>query len=559
MENRRMILAIVLSLLVWYLWLYFFKKPIEPERRMPDVTREEPATTPQKRLVDEPKSSAVRPERISEIKISPSKIKKETSIGFVTDRYTVNLSNRGGIINSFKYNGRNIELVVNRNNKFNARGFFDFAIYLSEDEFLRGSNLNEVLWNYRKESENVISFYTNMYINRRPFKIEKVYTFNKEDYYFKIDYRLTNTGSRDAQLPNDYIIVSPSDFLGPDMDFENQYNQLNYIYNLDGDYETTMKGGGFLGGSGSLKRENGNISWAGLMSRYFLLIMINENFSGSGVIFDTRENMPYRNGIYIPVGRIEPGGKILKSFKVYVGEKNKDKLASVDQNIIEASDVNTLIEPIRDFLMWCLIKINLLFGNMGWSLVIFSLLSKIVLLPLTQKSTESMKKMQELAPKINELKEKYKDKPDQMNKEVMKMYKTNKVNPLGGCLPLLLQMPFFFALWSALINSIDLWNSPFILWITDLSMPDTVMQIQGFNLNILPILMTGTSFIQQKLTTPAGGGTGQQQKMMMFMPLIFIFIFWNMPSGLVLYWTLQNVLQILHQVYVNKKSEEDKE
>ncbi|MCU0820918.1 MAG: YidC/Oxa1 family membrane protein insertase, partial [Spirochaetes bacterium] len=176
----------------------------------------------------------------------------------------------------------------------------------------------------------------------------------------------------------------------------------------------------------------------------------------------------------------------------------------------------------------------------------------------TQKSTESMKKMQELAPKMNELKEKYKDRPDMLNKEVMKMYKTHKVNPLGGCLPLLLQMPFFFALWSALINSIDLWQAPFIFWIKDLSLPDTVLTFSGYNLNILPIIMTATSYIQQKLTTPAGG-TNQQQKMMMFMPLVFIFIFWNMPSGLVLYWTLQNVLQILNQIYVNKKTEEVKE
>ena len=221
------------------------------------------------------------------------------------------------------------------------------------------------------------------------------------------------------------------------------------------------------------------------------------------------------------------------------------------------ADVSKWIEPIRDFLLWCLLKINLLVGNLGWSLVIFSILTKIVLLPLTQKSTESMKKMQELAPKMNEIKEKYKDRPDMLNKEVMKMYKTNKVNPLGGCLPLVLQMPFFFALWSALINSIDLWHAPFILWINDLSLPDTVFSMQGYNLNILPIIMTGTSFIQQKLTTPAGGA-GQQQKMMMFMPLVFIFIFWNMPSGLVLYWTLQNVLQILNQLYVNRKKEEVK-
>ena len=143
---------------------------------------------------------------------------------------------------------------------------------------------------------------------------------------------------------------------------------------------------------------------------------------------------------------------------MYLGEKDKKKLAAMDKSLIDAADVNSLIEPIRNFVIWCLMWINKLIGNLGWALVIFSLLTKVVFMPLTIKSTESMKKMQQLTPKLNELKAKYKDKPDQMQKEMMKLYKDNKVNPMGGCFPLLLQMPFFFALYSALIDSIDLWQ-----------------------------------------------------------------------------------------------------
>ncbi len=556
MENKRMILAIALSMAVWYAWLYFFKKPVEPPvKSVPDVRKEEPVRKAErdKGVVKETQ----KPERLSRIKIRPSRITKEASIEIATEKYAVSFSNRGGIIKSFKYKERDVELIVsNGNQAFNANGYFDFSIYLSEDEFLRGNELNEILWGYKKESDSVVKFFTTFYMNGKPIRLEKVFTFNKDDYYFKIEYSLANIGRGSAQFPNGYVIVSPSDFLGPDMDFDNQYNKLSYIYGLDGDFDRAEKGGGFFSDNGSLNRENGDIRWSGLMSRYFLLIMLNENFGGTGVIYDSRPETGYRAGVYIPADRIEPGEKFVKSFKVYVGEKDKEKLATVDKSIIDAADVSKWIEPIRDFLLWCLMKINLVVGNLGWSLVIFSLLSKLVLLPLTQKSTESMKKMQDLAPKINEIKEKYKDKPDMMNKEVMKLYKTNKVNPLGGCLPLILQMPFFFALWSALLNSIDMWQAPFIFWIQDLSLPDTVLKIQGFNLNILPIIMTATSFLQQKLTSPGGGATGQQQKMMMFMPLIFIFIFWNMPSGLVLYWTLQNVMQILHQVYINKRKEE---
>jgi YidC/Oxa1 family membrane protein insertase len=172
-------------------------------------------------------------------------------------------------------------------------------------------------------------------------------------------------------------------------------------------------------------------------------------------------------------------------------------------------------------------------------------------MPLTKKSTDSMKKMQELAPEVKKLQVKYKDKPDVLQKETMKLYKDNKVNPMGGCLPLLLQMPFFFALYSALINSIDLWNAPFMLWIKDLSMPDTVATISGFDINILPLLMTVSTIIQQKQTMVDTGN--QQQKIMMYMmPVILLFIFWTMPSGLVLYWFLQNLYQIVHQYVVNK-------
>jgi YidC/Oxa1 family membrane protein insertase len=155
---------------------------------------------------------------------------------------------------------------------------------------------------------------------------------------------------------------------------------------------------------------------------------------------------------------------------------------------------------------------------------------------------------------LNELKAKYKDKPDVLQRKTMELYKAQGVNPLGGCLPLVVQMPFFIALYSALSNSLDMYQAPFIFWIQDLSLPDTVLKIDGFlNLNILPLIMVATTYLQQKLTTVDTGVGGQQQMMVKLMPVIFIFIFWRMPSGLILYWIIQNVLQIAHQLYVNKK------
>lgn len=550
-DSKRLILAVLLSAAVWLVWVNFVQKP-KPQPVM-DTTVSEQSKADKKAEKKEVKTENIRKETLSSIAVSKTAQQKESDIKIKTDRYTVNLSSRGAAITEFKYSERNVELVVSTN-RFEAKGVFDFPVHLSEDEFLNGNALENAVWNYSMVSSNAVRFEAVMSINGAPLRIEKTYAFADGNNYFTVEYNLVNTGGKEVRFPNEYIIFSPSDFLGPDMDFTNTYNNLASIYYLNGEFERSDKGGGFFSKEGELTVEKGTVKWAGIMSRYFLLLMIPDK-AGTGMICDHRKDTGFRTGIYMQAEGIKPGQRLSKSFKIYTGEKNKDKLAAVDPDTKDAADVSSWIEPIRDFVLWSLLKINLLFGNLGWSLVVFSILSKVVLLPLTQKSTESMKKMQALAPKITELKAKYKDKPELLNKEMMKLYKTNKVNPMGGCLPLLLQMPFFFALYSALINSVDLWQAPFVLWIKDLSLPDTVFAISGFNINILPIIMTATSFLQQKMSN-AGGSVGQQQKMMMLMmPLVFIFIFWNMPSGLVLYWTMQNLLQILHQLYIDRKGE----
>jgi YidC/Oxa1 family membrane protein insertase len=188
---------------------------------------------------------------------------------------------------------------------------------------------------------------------------------------------------------------------------------------------------------------------------------------------------------------------------------------------------------------------------------------KIILYPLTRKSFQSMRKMSSLQPKINEIKEKYKNDQQQMNKATQALYKKEGVSPMGGCLPMILQLPIFYALYTVLSSMIELRNQSF-LWIKDLTMPDTVATIrmaipllgykigeQGFtDINILPFVMTATTLLQSKLTS--GDSSQQQAKMMTYMfPIVFFFIFWNMPSGLVLYWTIQNILTIGQQYLID--------
>ena len=168
---------------------------------------------------------------------------------------------------------------------------------------------------------------------------------------------------------------------------------------------------------------------------------------------------------------------------------------------------------------------------------------KILFYPLTYKSYKSMKEMQKLQPKMAELKEKYKNDRDAMNKAVMELYQTHKVNPLGGCLPMLVQMPIFIALYRALMSSIELRHAPFMLWIHDLSARDPYY--------VTPIVMGATMFVQQRMT-PSAGMDPAQAKMMMMLPVIFTVMFINMPAGLVLYWLVNNILTIAQQAYINK-------
>ncbi len=548
--DKKTIIAILLVAAAWMAY-FMITKPEVPEKTQGPAKNEEASKKEEGK-----KAVSATAVRLEAVKTGG----RENQIKIKTKKYAITLSSKGAAITGATYLERNIDLIVDKN-PFNSKGILDFGIHFDENEFLGGNQLADAIWTVRNEGGNRVSFFIDTRINESPVRIEKIYTFPDDGYGFKVEYRLRNQGGKSVPLKSEGLIISPGDMLGPVLDYNNTYNNLASIYSLNGDFKQSSKGGGsfFFGlGCGSssdgapLKKETGTINWVGIMSRYFLVIMIPEEFTGNATLEDNRKGSGFRAGIHIPISALEPGREVKKTFKVYLGEKDKAHLATVDKSIIDAADVNRIIEPIRNFVIWFLLFINKYIGNLGWSLVIFSLLSKVVFMPLTHKSNESMKKMQQLTPKLNELKVKYKDKPDMLQKEMMKMYKENKVNPMGGCFPLLLQMPFFFALYSALINSIDLWRAPFILWMKDLSMPDTVLTVSGIDLNILPIVMTATTFLQQKLSTVEVAG--QQKVMMMLMPVMFIFIFWSMPSGLVLYWALQNVFQILQQVYVNYRA-----
>jgi YidC/Oxa1 family membrane protein insertase len=233
----------------------------------------------------------------------------------------------------------------------------------------------------------------------------------------------------------------------------------------------------------------------------------------------------------------------------YIGPKDFKVLNSIDAkltSIIEYGYITFFAKPVFTFLM----MIHDYVGNWGWSIVILTLIIRLLLYPLTYKGMVSMQKLKDLAPKIKDIQEKHKNNPQKASAAMMELYKKNGANPMGGCLPLLLQIPVFFAIYRVLLNAIELKQAEWILWINDLSMMDPYF--------ILPILMGGTMYLQQVIT-PNTIADPMQQKIFRLLPVIFIFFFMTFPAGLTLYWFVNNLFSLAQQYYINSIFEKKRE
>ena len=261
----------------------------------------------------------------------------------------------------------------------------------------------------------------------------------------------------------------------------------------------------------------------------------------------------YTVAMVLPLGDVAPGATQSQDSTLLVGPQEEYQLEALSPGLELVKDYGWLTVLSKP-LFWLLNKLHGLLGNWGWAIVALVVLLKAAFYWLNASAYRSMGKMKALAPKVNDLKERYKDKPQEMQQAMMRIYKEEKVNPLGGCLPIFVQMPFFIALYWVLLSSVEMRNAPWIGWITDLAAPDTLFgTIPGINfpVGLLPILMTATSLFQVWLNpTPADP---MQAKMMWFMPLAFGFMFFFFPAGLVLYWLTNNILSIAQQWFINKR------
>ncbi len=371
------------------------------------------------------------------------------------------------------------------------------------------------------------------------FKVAKTLTFKRGSYQIDIAWEIAN-GSDKAISPYAYFQLQRDDvapagetamvstFTGPAVftDAE-KYQKVDFSAIADNKAKFAKTA------------DNG---WLAMVQHYFVAAWVPKEKSQREFYMRKVEGgNVFQTGVIVPVAEIAPGAKGETAVSLYAGPQEQSALKQVAEGldlVVDYGWLTVVAAPI----FWALEAIHKLVGNWGWAIVILTIIIKAIFFPLSAASYRSMAKMKILTPRLTQLKERFGDDKQRMNQEMMKMYQTEKVNPLGGCLPILVQIPVFIALYWVLLGAVEMRDAPWILWIKDLASPDPYF--------ILPIIMMASMFVQTKLNpTPPDP---IQAKVMMAMPLIFGFMFFWFPAGLVLYWVVNNVLSIAQQWQITR-------
>lgn len=398
------------------------------------------------------------------------------------------------------------------------------------------------------------------------------FTFDPERFGFDVDVRFR--GDVQDGLPMSMGVAWPGGIAPTEPDSASEYTEFRAVARVGEDVHKIKFSDLAKGSDKAFQNFEGTVSWGGAQSKYFLAAVIDADPERGFV----RLGGDSGEGIQTFEANLAMEGTAPATlrYSVYLGPADFDELAVYDKDPYNARLTSLIdlgwgpIRPVAEVTLFLLRQFHRVIPNWGWTIIIFSVVTKLLFWPLTRSSTESMKRMQEIQPELQALKEKYKDDQQRQTQEMMRIYKENKVNPVGGCLPLLVQMPVFFALFTILRKSIDLRQADFMLWIHDLSQPDALFQLPfslpflGDNFSLLPLLMAIAMFVQTKTSQStsapsAEGGAqnmmAQQMKMMnTMMPLMMFFIFYRSPSGLVLYWLVNTILTAAQTWRVHNKS-----
>lgn len=281
--------------------------------------------------------------------------------------------------------------------------------------------------------------------------------------------------------------------------------------------------------------------WIGLVQHYFVSAWLPKGSAEREFFTNKVGDNLYTAGVIMPIGQVAPGAAATVAMPLYIGPQETDKLAKIAPGLELVVDYGWLY-ILAAPLFWVLKFIHGVVGNWGWAIILLTILIKLVFYPLNHKAGRSMAQMKVLGPKMEKLKQLYGDDRQKLNTAMMELYRTEKINPLGGCLPILVQIPVFIALYWVLLASIELRHAPWLGWIQDLSAPDPFY--------ILPVIYAISMFVQTKLNPQPADPV--QAKVMLAMPIVFSVFFLFFPSGLVLYWVVQNLLSIAQQWHINK-------
>lgn len=527
--EKRAFIAVILSVVVFYLFSVVFG----PEKKQP-----QPTPTPAAPISAPSPQQPVAPKDIPAVQAQPSAsvpaIQREVTVD--TALFTAVFTSRGGSLKSLtlkKYREHNTaasSAVILGNNadpsvlNFSTRatGFnlADSAIYTTDAAVIRltdGEN-GQLVFNY---------------VSDQGFAVRKTYSFAGSTYAIKLETELFNNSQSPLVGAVQQVMTYPPAPQVKDNRFETAGSYLYADAGLTSDKLKDV--------ATASKRYDNNIQWAGFGDKYFLSAILAEKNSIASVELKKNKAGFLESVVTSPQVTVAPGKSATTAQRLFVGPKDIDILKAQGNSLEQSLDLGWFT-AIAKPLLYTLKFFNRYVANYGIAIIIITIILKAFFFPLTHKSYKSMKGMQKIQPEMTKLREKYKDDRDAMNKAVMELYREHKVNPLGGCLPMLVQIPVFFALYKALMFSIELRHAPFFFWITDLSDKDPYY--------VTPVIMGVTMFIQQKMTPSQMDPV--QQKVMLALPVVFTFMFLSFPSGLVLYWLVNNVLTIGQQMYINK-------
>lgn len=573
MDTKRTVLAVGLSFIVMVLWSQFFAPQPPPK----DQTQEAAQTQPAQQGAQQPAASApqgqtgtapqAQPQATPapatgtaagaepQAQIKPDRPAKQVVVRTNLAEYI--LSEQGGSLISAKLVGITEQkdpasglkqLVTLPATQPNAipLGTLNGSIPGLENGFfqLQGAATELTV----KDQPGIIKF---VWTSPQGVEIIRTFTFQPDSYLFSQDIRVTNNST--APVDDNLTLAVRA---GHD-----PKEGGDYAFRGFGAYVDNSLVEEEIDDIKEAKVRAGNVSWVAYENSYFLQAIIPDaKGSAKALLSGNPEANPIVTARYAgPPLALAPGTtKEIKTFG-YFGPKRIEILKAAGHNLDSSIYMGWFDILARPFLYFMNFVYDIV-GNFAVSIIILTIIVKICFWPLTQKSYKSMKAMQALQPQIAKLKEKFGSDKQKFNQEMMGLYKSHKVNPMGGCLPMVIQIPVFIALYRLLDYAIELRHAPFMLWIDDLSAPDRLFEF-GFSIPfmdppygipVLTLLMGASMFVQQKMTPTPGDPT--QAKVMMLMPIIFTFIFINFPSGLVLYWLVNNVLSIGQQTLVNKKA-----